>query len=68
VGDYLTVADTVSTPAPGQGVYYVTAATYQGATRYGRKQTNGHMSGRDPALLPACGPWLERSAAVIPTE
>ena len=33
VGDYLTVADTVPTPAPGQGVYYVTAATYQGATR-----------------------------------
>jgi len=56
VGDYLTVADTVPTPAPGQGVYYVTAATYQGATRYGRKTTAGHLSGRDPAVLPACGP------------
>jgi hypothetical protein len=56
VGDYLTVADTVPTPAPGQGVYYVTAATYQGATRYGRKTTAGHMAGRDPALLPACAP------------
>ena len=55
-GEYLTVADTVPTPAPGQGVYYVTAATYQGATRYGRKQINGQMSGRDPALLPACAP------------
>ena len=54
VGDYLTLADTVPTPAPGQGVYYVTAATYQGATRYGRKTTAGHMSGRDPALLPTC--------------
>ena len=41
VGDYLTVADTVPTPAPGQGVYYVTAATYQGAMRYGRKTTAG---------------------------
>ena len=56
VGDYLTVADTVPTPAPGQGVYYVTAATYQGATRYGRKTTAGHLSGRDPAMLPTCGP------------
>jgi hypothetical protein len=54
VGDYLSVADTVPTPGPGQGVYYVTAATYQGATRYGRKTTAGQLSGRDPALLPAC--------------
>ena len=54
VGDYETVADTVPTPAPGQGVYYVTAATYQGATRYGRKTTAGHLSGRDPAMLPVC--------------
>jgi hypothetical protein len=54
VGDYLTVSDTVPTPAPGQGVYYVTSATYQGATRYGRKTNNGHLTGRDPALLPAC--------------
>ena len=36
------------------GVYYVTAATYQGATRYGRKTTAGHLSGRDPAVLPTC--------------
>jgi len=56
VGDYVSVADIVPTPAPGQGVYYVTAATYQGATRYGRKTTAGHLSGRDPALLPACTP------------
>jgi hypothetical protein len=54
VGDYLSVADTVPTPAPGQGVYYITSAIYQGATRYGRKTTAGHLSGRDPALLPAC--------------
>ena len=56
VGDYLTVPDTVPTPAPGQGIYYVTSATYQGATRYGRKTSNGHLTGRDPALLPACVP------------
>jgi hypothetical protein len=56
VGDYLTVADTVPTPAPGQGVYYLTSANYQGATRYGRKTTAGHLSGRDPAVLPACVP------------
>ena len=56
VGDYLTVADTVPTPVPGRGIYYVTAATYQGATRYGRKTTAGHLTGRDPALLPACTP------------
>jgi parallel beta-helix repeat protein len=54
VGDYLTVADTVPTPPPGQGVYYVTSATYQGATRYGRKATAGHLTGRDPELLPTC--------------
>ena len=29
VGDYLTVADTLPTPAAGQGYYYVTAETYQ---------------------------------------
>jgi hypothetical protein len=54
VGDYFEVPDTIATPAPGQGVYYVTAATYQGVTRYGRKTSAGHLSGRDPALLPAC--------------
>jgi hypothetical protein len=56
VGDYLTVADTVPTPAPGAGVYYVTSASYQGATRYGKKTTAGHTTGRDPVLLPACTP------------
>jgi len=56
IGDYLTVPDTVPTPSPGQGVYYVTSATYQGATRYGRKTRNGHLTGRDPALLPSCVP------------
>jgi len=56
VGDYLTVADPLPDPAPGTGRYYVTAATYQGQTRYGRETTAGVLSGRDPALLPACTP------------
>ena len=34
--------------------WYVTAATYQGVTRYGREATAGHLSGRDPGLLPIC--------------
>jgi len=29
-------------------------ATYQGQTRYGRKRQGTAMSGRDPAVLPAC--------------
>lgn len=55
VGDYLTVADTLPLPQPGHGYYYVTAAAYQGQTRYGRKTSGGTLSGRDPALLPRCG-------------
>ncbi len=54
VGDYETVTDPLPDPAPGTGRYYLTATTYQGQTRYGRKTTAGHLSGRDPALLPAC--------------
>lgn len=54
VGDYLTVADPLPDPTPGTGRYYVTATTYQGQTRYGRKTTAGHLSGRDPGLLPGC--------------
>jgi hypothetical protein len=54
VGDYETVSDTLPTPGPDSGYYYVTATTYQGQTRYGRKTTGGKLSGRDPALLPVC--------------
>ena len=42
--------------APPQVGGYVTAATYEGATRYGRKTTAGQISGRDPAVLPVCAP------------
>jgi len=54
VGDYLTVADTLPDPPPGQGRYYITAVNYQGQTRYGRKSSGGVLTGRDPAVLPAC--------------
>jgi hypothetical protein len=54
VGDYLTVTDTLPTPAVGQGYYYVTAVTYQGQTRWGRRSSGGVLSGRDPAGLPGC--------------
>lgn len=54
VGDYLTVADPLPNPNVGTGRYYVTAATYQGQIRYGRKASGGHLSGRDPSQLPAC--------------
>lgn len=54
VGEYLTVPDPLPNPDAGHGRWYLTAATYQGETRYGRKGSHGHLSGRDPALLPAC--------------
>jgi hypothetical protein len=54
VGDYEAVTDVLPTPGPDSGYYYLTATTYQGQTRYGRKTTAGQLSGRDPALLPAC--------------
>jgi len=54
VGDYLTVADPLPTPSPGHGYYYVTAVNFMGERRYGRKRTGGVLSGRDPAVLPAC--------------
>jgi len=54
VGDYLTVEDTLPTLTPGRGYYYVTAATYMGETRYGRRSSGGTLTGRDPAVLPAC--------------
>ena len=53
IGDYLTVS-APQIPPPGQGYYYVTAVNYQGQRRYGRKASGGVLSGRDPAVLPAC--------------
>jgi hypothetical protein len=54
-GDHMVIADTLPVPAPGHGYWYVTAASYQGQTRYGRWKLKGQEThGRDPALLPAC--------------
>ena len=53
-GDHLTVPDTSPLPSPGSVNYTVTAVTNGAQRRYGRKLINGVMSGRDPALLPAC--------------
>ena len=53
-GDYIEVTDSLPDPEPGTGRYYVTAVTYQGQTRYGRKSGGGVLSGRDPAILPDC--------------
>ena len=47
------MADPLPDPAPGEGRYYVTAVTFNGQTRYGRKNIGG-LSGRDPVVLPEC--------------
>ena len=54
IRNYLTATDTLPTPEADTGYYYVTSVTSQGQTRYGRQTKNGKLSGRDPALLPAC--------------
>jgi len=53
-GDYLTVADSLTSPAEGQGFYYVTAVNSEGRTRWGRQSIDGALSGRDPDALPGC--------------
>ena len=54
VGDYLTVNDPLPDPGAGQGRYYVTAVRHSGQTRYGRKASDGVLSGRNPVVLPEC--------------
>lgn len=53
-GEYFTVADTSPRPAPGHANYTVTAVSDGTQRRYGRQRIGNVMSGRDPALLPAC--------------
>lgn len=53
-GDYITVNDPLPDPSPGTGRYYITSINYQGQIRYGRKNINGVLSGRDPGVLPPC--------------
>jgi hypothetical protein len=51
----IAVEDTLPALELGEGRYYVTAVTYQGQTRHGRKRSiDGALTGRDPALLPGC--------------
>lgn len=64
-GDYLETG-VVPDPPSIQGYYYVTSATYQGETRYGRKRENGVLSGRDPAGLPPCVEALAELAPSAP--
>jgi len=54
IGDYLTVDDTLPTPTPGRGYYYITAVNHQGQRRYGRQSDGGVLTGRNPAVLPPC--------------
>lgn len=54
MGEYITIPDTSPLPTAGAASYIVTAVTHGGQKRYGRKRIAGVLSGRDPALLPAC--------------
>lgn len=54
VGDYLSIAAPVPTPAPGHANYVLTAVTYQGQTRAGRQAVDGTLHGRDASVLPEC--------------
>jgi hypothetical protein len=53
-GDFLSVLDTSPIPPRGQANYIVTAVTHGSERRYGRQLTGPTMTGRNPALLPAC--------------
>lgn len=53
-GDYLEFIDSLPDPSAGEGYYYITATHFQGETCYGRQRIDGELSGRNPALLPAC--------------
>lgn len=54
VGDYMSIATPVPTPAPGHANYVLTAVTYQGQTRAGRQAIDGTPHGRDASALPEC--------------
>ena len=67
VGDYLEVADTLPTPSPGQGYYYVTAVMFQGETRYGRKASGGQLeSERRASRYPRSGILFVRNRHLFP--
>jgi len=53
-GSILSFADVVPDPAPGQGVYYLTAASNEVETRAGRRRSGSVLMGRDVSQLPGC--------------
>lgn len=53
-GATVTVSDPLPSPAVGQARYYVAAVTSGAERRAGRRGSNGVMTGRDTAGLPAC--------------
>jgi hypothetical protein len=54
VGERIEFADSLATPPLGSGYWYLTAVTYQGETRAGRRAVHGQLTGRNAGLLPAC--------------
>lgn len=53
VGDYFALPD-LPQPAVGRANYLLTAVTFGGQTRAGRKAEGGRLSGRDASVLPEC--------------
>ncbi len=54
LGDYMSIAAPVPTPAAGHANYVLTAVTYQEQTRAGRQAIDGTVYGRDASPLPEC--------------
>ncbi len=60
-GDWLTIPDPPR-PAPGHATYVLTAVTYGGERRAGRKTgASGRLVGRDASVLPQCAHDAELS-------
>ncbi len=53
-GTSLSVPDSTLVPAPGGGVYFLTAATRLGEARGGRQARGGRLEARSASLLPEC--------------
>jgi len=53
-GDLISLADPLTTPAIGEGNYFVVGVEQAGVRRFGRQYVHGVMSGRDPAAFAAC--------------
>ena len=53
-GEHLSVADTTAVPQPGEAMYFLVAAEYQGQTRAGRQSVGGVLQGRDASTIDGC--------------